>query len=85
MNDGTRLNVFFDVYDARTNKIVYSYRKLPPKSAVRDSLLYTEIAKDFFSDFIDAQKQAIEDKEKEDKAILKLEKEEAKKAAKEAK
>ena len=38
-----------------------------------------------FSDFIDAQKQAIEDKEKEDKAILKLEKEEAKKAAKEAK
>lgn len=70
---------------ALTNKIVYAYRKLAPKSAVRDSLLYTEIAKDFFSDFIDAQKQAIEDKEKEDKAILKLEKEEAKKAAKEAK
>ena len=83
-NDGTRLNVFFDVYDARTSKIIYAYRKLAPKSATRDSLLYTEIAKDFFSDLINAQKQAFEDKEKEDKAILKLEKNAAKKAAKEA-
>ena len=85
MNDGTRLNVFFNVYDARTNKIIYAYRKLAPKSAVRDSLLYTEIAKDFFSDFIKAQKQAVEDKEKEDKAIFKQEQQEAKEAAKAAK
>ena len=85
MNDGTRLNVFFDVYDARTNKIIYAYRKLAPKSAVRDSLLYTEIAKDFVSDFIKAQKQAVEDKEKEDKAIFKQEQQEAKEAAKAAK
>lgn len=84
-NDGTRLNVFFDVYDARTNKIIYAYRKLAPKSATRDALLYTEIAKDFFSDFIKAQKQAVEDKEKEDKAIFKQEQQEAKEAAKAAK
>ena len=83
-NDGTRLNVFFDVYDARTSKIIYAYRKLAPKSATRDALLYTEITKDFISEFIDAQKQALEEKEKEEKAILKLEKDAAKKAAKEA-
>lgn len=84
MNDGTRLNVFFDVYDAKTHKVMYAYRKLAPKSAVRDSLLYTEIAKDFFQDFLKVQEKVAEDKEKEAKAVLKLEKEAAKKAAKEA-
>ncbi|MDD3115012.1 MAG: hypothetical protein PHQ44_04685 [Anaerovibrio sp.] len=85
MNDGTRLNVFFDVYDARTNKVIYAYRKLAPKSAVRDAVLYTEIARDFFSDFLKVQERVQEDKEKEAKAVLKLEKDAAKKAAKEAK
>ena len=83
-NDGTRLNVFFDVYDANTSKVIYAYRKLAPKSATRDTLLYTEIAKDFYTDFIKAQNKVEEDKEKEAKAILKMEKDAAKKAEKEA-
>ena len=84
-NDGTRLNIFFEVYDAKTHKIIYAYRKLAPKKTTRDTLLYTEIAKDFFRDFIKDQEQAFEDKEKEDKAILKAEKDAAKKAEKAAK
>ena len=83
-NDGTRLNIFFDVYDANTSKVIYAYRKLAPKSATRDTLLYTEIAKDFYTDFIKAQEKVEEDKEKEAKAILKMEKDAAKKAEKEA-
>lgn len=83
-NDGTRLNIFFDVYDANTSKVIYAYRKLAPKSATRDTLLYTEIAKDFYTDFIKAQDKVEEDKEKEAKAILKMEKDAAKKAEKEA-
>lgn len=84
-NDGTRLNIFFDVYNAATNKVVYAYRKLAPKSATRDALLYTDIARDFYSDFIKAQKRVEEEKEKEAKAVLKLEKEAEKKAEKAAK
>lgn len=84
-NDGTRLNIFFEVYNAKTNKIIYGYRKLAPKSADRDALLYTEITKDFINDFISDRKDAIEAKEKEEKAILKADKEAAKKAEKEAK
>lgn len=83
-NDGTRLNIFFNVYDAATSNVVYTYRKLAPKSAARDALLYTDIARDFYVDFIKAQKRVEEEKEKEAKAVLKLEKEEEKKAAKEA-
>ena len=83
-NDGTRLNIFFDVYDANTSKVIFAYRKLAPKSATRDTLLYTEIAKDFYTDFIKAQEQVEEDMEKEAKAILKMEKDAAKKAEKEA-
>ncbi len=83
MNDGTRLNLYFEVFDAKTNQIVYMYHKLAPKSATRDTLLYTEIAKDFYTDFIKAQEKVEEDKEKEAKAILKMEKDAAKKAAKE--
>lgn len=83
-NDGTRLNVFFDVYDADTSKVIYAYRKLAPKSATRDTLLYTEIAKDFYTDFIKAQERVEEEKEKEAKAILKMERDAAKKAEKEA-
>lgn len=84
MNDGTRLNLYFEVFDAKTNQIVYMYHKLAPKSATRDTLLYTEIAKDFYTDFIKAQNKVEEDKEKEAKAILKMEKDAAKKAEKEA-
>lgn len=84
VNDGTRLNIFYDVYDAKTNQIIYSYRKLAPKSAERDAALYTGMTEDFFSDFIKAQETAREEKEKEEKAILKLQKEEAKQAAKDA-
>ena len=84
MNDGTRLNLYFEVFDAKTNQIVYMYHKLAPKSATRDTLLYTEIAKDFYTDFIKAQEKVEEDKEKEAKAILKMEKDAAKKAEKEA-
>ena len=84
MNDGTRLNLYFEVFDAKTNQIVYMYHKLAPKSATRDTLLYTEIAKDFYTDFIKAQDKVEEDKEKEAKAILKMEKDAAKKAEKEA-
>ncbi|MGM9581778.1 MAG: hypothetical protein ACI3U2_11170 [Anaerovibrio sp.] len=84
MNDGTRLNLYFEVFDAKTNQIVYMYHKLAPKSATRDTLLYTEIAKDFYTDFIKAQEKVEEDKEKEAKAILKMERDAAKKAAKEA-
>lgn len=83
-NDGTRLNVFFDVYNAADHSVMYTYRKLAPKSAERDTLLYTEISKDFVKAFIDVQKRVAEEKEREEKAILKLEKDEAKKAAKEA-
>ena len=83
-NDGTRLNIFFDVYDANTSKVIFPYRKLAPKAATRDTLLYTEIAKDFYTDFIKAQEQVEEDMEKEAKAILKMEKDAAKKAEKEA-
>ncbi len=85
MNDGTRLNIFFEVYNAKTNKIIYGYRKLAPKNATRDALLYTEITKDFVRDFINDKKDAIEAKEKEEKAILKADKDAAKKAEKEAK
>ena len=84
MNDGTRLNFYFEVIDAKTHQIVYLYHKLAPKSATRDTLLYTEIAKDFYTDFIKAQEKVEEDKEKEAKAILKMEKDAAKKAEKEA-
>ena len=84
MNDGTRLNLYFEVFDAKTNQIVYMYHKLAPKSATRDALLYTEIAKDFYTDFIKAQEKVEEDKEKEAKAILKMERDAAKKAEKEA-
>ena len=84
MNDGTRLNLYFEVFDAKTNQIVYMYHKLAPKSATRDTLLYTEIAKDFYTDFIKPHEKVEEDKEKEAKAILKMEKDAAKKAEKEA-
>lgn len=83
-NDGTRLNIFFEVYDAKTHKIIYAYRKLAPKTATRDTLLYTEIAKDFFKDFLDDRKEAIENAEKEKRAILKADEKAAEKAAKEA-
>ena len=79
-----RFKCIFDVYDANTSKVIFAYRKLAPKSATRDTLLYTEIAKDFYTDFIKAQEQVEEDMEKEAKAILKMEKDAAKKAEKEA-
>lgn len=83
-DDGTRLNIFYDVYNARTHQVVYAYRKLASKTAVRDALLYTEITKDFVNDLLSTRKDLIEEKEKEEKAILKIQKDAAKKAAKEA-
>ena len=83
-NDGTRLNIFFDVYDANPSKVIFAYRKLALMSDTAATVIYTEIAKDFYTDFIKAQEQVEEDMEKEAKAILKMEKDAAKKAEKEA-
>ena len=86
VSNDTRLNVFYDVVDAKTHDVVYSYRKLAPKASVRDEALYREMTKDFYTDFAERIVKLKKEKEEEDKAILKMGKEKyeeykAKKAA----
>lgn len=82
VSNDTRLNIFYDVYNAKTHELLYSYRKLTPKTSTRDELLYAEMSQDFYKDFLKAVDKAENEKEKEDKAILKNEKAAADKAAK---
>lgn len=85
VSNDTRLNIFYDVYNAKTHELLYSYRKLTPKTLPRDEALYTEMSQDFYKDFLKAVEKAENDKEKEEKAIVKNEKAAAEKAAKAAK
>ncbi len=87
VSNDTRLNVFYDIIDSKTHDVVYSYRKLAPKSAVRDAALYREMTHDFYVDLQERIKKLKHEKEEEEKAIIKMGKEkyEEYKAKKEAK
>ncbi|MCR5175340.1 MAG: hypothetical protein K6C05_00665 [Anaerovibrio sp.] len=75
VSNDTRLNVFYDVVSAKTHEVIYSYRKLAPKSSVRDELLYNEMTADFYNGFQHRVKKLMEEKAEEEKAILKMGKE----------
>ena len=86
VSNDTRLNIFYDVVDAKTHDVVYSYRKLAPKDSVRDEVLYREMTRDFYVALGERIIKLKKEKEEEDKAILKMGKEQyeaykAKKAA----
>ena len=85
VSNDTRLNIFYSVYDAKTNEVMYTYRKLAPKESVRDKVLYTDLSKDFYNDFLSAIRKAKEEKEKEEKAIIKANAKAEKKAKEEKK
>ena len=82
VSNDTRLNIFYNVYNAKTNDVIYTYRKLAPKDSTRDALLYSELTKDFYRDFLDAIEKVRKDKEKEAKAIIKDDKVKVKDAEK---
>ena len=75
VSNDTRLNVFYDVVDSKTNDVVYSYRKLAPKNSIRNEVLYREMTTDFYNGLQERVKALKKDKEEEEKAILKMGKE----------
>ena len=75
VSNDTRLNIFYEVVDAKTGDVLYVYRKLAPKKAERDELLYKEMTASFYSDLQSAIKKLKREKAKEDEAIMKMGKE----------
>lgn len=75
VSNDTRLNVFYEVVNAKTGDVMYVYRKLAPKKAERDEALYTEMTASFYATLTSTINKLKREKAKEDEAILKMGKE----------
>ena len=83
--NNSRTAFFFDVYEAGTNELLYSYQIIADRDDPDNVKTYTEMAQKFYKNFDGAVNEAKNQQEKEAKEAREKAKKEAERAVKEKK
>ncbi len=85
VTNGKRLQMFFEVGDAKTFAGICDYRATASRGDVASAFVFKELSEEFFRAFDSATKKQITDREEAEKASAKAEKEAVKAALKKSK